>query len=52
MAEAFGVAASAVGIASLGIQIVNSVRQLLDLWTYIKEAPEFVRKLLEDLKLQ
>ena len=51
MAEVLGVVAGGMGIGSLANQIVGSVQQILDLWSSIKDAPENVQSLLEELNL-
>ena len=51
MAEVLGVIASCISIGSLAIQIVGSIQQLLDFWSAIKDAPENVQYLLQEIDL-
>ena len=51
MAEVLGVVASGISIGSLAIQLVDSVQQILDIWSSIKGAPENVQDLLEELRI-
>ena len=51
MADVLGVVASGVGIGSLAIQIASSVQQILDFWSSVKDAPEGIRRLLDELRL-
>lgn len=50
MAEAFGVAAGVVGLASLSIQLADSVQKLRNYYRIYDEAPENVRSLIETLE--
>ena len=49
MAEMFGAVASGVGIASFAVQIVDSGMKLNELWNAIKDAPEEIKWLKEDI---
>jgi hypothetical protein len=49
MAE-LGAVASAIGIASFGIQVADSVIKLKDFWERVKEAPEEIRFVLEEIE--
>lgn len=49
MAE-FSVAAGAVGVASLAIQIGQSIRQAVEFWDSIQEAPDEIHQLSTDLR--
>jgi hypothetical protein len=49
MAEMLCIVASGMGIASLAIQIGNSIMKLKDLWNAVKEAPEEVKYLIEEI---
>jgi hypothetical protein len=50
MAEMLGIAASGMGVASLAIQIGDSVMKLKDFWNAVKEAPEEVEYLIEEIE--
>lgn len=49
MAE-LGVAAGAIGTASLAIQIAQSPRQAVEFWDSVQDAPDDVRQLSTDLR--
>lgn len=49
MAE-LGLIASGMGIASLGLQIGESILKLKDFWGRVKDAPEDVRYLLDEME--
>jgi hypothetical protein len=49
MAE-LGIAASGVGIASLAIQVGNSIIKLKNFWDRVKEAPVEIRHIIEELE--
>ena len=51
MAEVIGVVASGISIGSLAIQIVSSIQQLLDFWSTVKDAPENVQALLQEINI-
>ena len=54
MAEIFGIAAGLVGLASLGLQLPNSISELRDIRHTYKDAPDEIAALittLEDLRL-
>lgn len=51
MAEVLGIIASGVSIASIAIQIVGSVQQVLDFWSSIRDAPTDIQDLLEEVQL-
>lgn len=51
MAEVLGIIASGVSIASIAIQIVGSVQQILDFWSSIRDAPTDIQDLLEEVQL-
>jgi len=50
MAEALGIAASGVGIASLAIQLGNSILKLKSFCDAVKNAPEEIRHLIEEIE--
>jgi hypothetical protein len=45
-----GIVASGIGVASLAIQIGDSVMKLKDFWNAVKEAPEEVNYLIEEIE--
>jgi hypothetical protein len=49
MAELVGVVASGISIGTLAVQIASSIVKLKDYWSQIKEAPEDIRLLLEEI---
>ncbi|TVY32214.1 hypothetical protein LSUB1_G008307 [Lachnellula subtilissima] len=49
MAE-LGVAASAISIASIAIQVGDSIIKLKDFWNHVKEAPEEIKWLMEEIE--
>ncbi|TGO53322.1 hypothetical protein BOTNAR_0298g00060 [Botryotinia narcissicola] len=49
MAE-IGIIASGMGIASLGLQLMDGVRKLKQFWDEVKEAPEDIQYALEELE--
>ncbi|KAF7901113.1 hypothetical protein EAF00_003334 [Botryotinia globosa] len=49
MAE-IGIIASGMGIASLGLQLMDGVRKLKEFWDEVKEAPEDIQYALEELE--
>ncbi|TVY26033.1 hypothetical protein LHYA1_G005479 [Lachnellula hyalina] len=49
MAE-LGVAASAISIASIAIQVGDSIIKLKDFWNHVKEAPEEIKWLIEEIE--
>lgn len=51
MAELFGLIASGVGITSLAIQISSSILQLKSFCDLIKDAPEEIRYLIEEMEV-
>lgn len=48
MAE-FGIIASGMGVASLGLQLMDGVRKLKQFWDEVKEAPKDIQHVLEEL---
>ena len=48
--EALGAAAGAIGIASFGIQILHSVKRLSEFCSSVKNVPEKLKELLEELE--
>ncbi|KAL9114818.1 MAG: hypothetical protein Q9187_007399, partial [Circinaria calcarea] len=50
MAEVVGVVASGISIATLAAQIANSVTKLKSYWDELKEAPEDIRLLIEEIE--
>jgi hypothetical protein len=50
MAERVGVIASGVCLGTLAVQIASSIAKLKDYWSQIKEAPEDVRMLVEEIE--
>lgn len=51
MAEAFGVAASAVGIISLALQLGDGILKLKSFWGAVKDAPEEILYILDELDI-
>ncbi|TVY13607.1 hypothetical protein LARI1_G008209 [Lachnellula arida] len=49
MAE-LGVAASAISVASIAIQVGDSIIKLKDFWNHVKEAPEEIKLLIEEIE--
>ncbi|TVY41704.1 hypothetical protein LOCC1_G005526 [Lachnellula occidentalis] len=49
MAE-LGVAASAISIVSIAIQVGDSIIKLKDFWNHVKEAPEEIKWLMEEIE--
>lgn len=49
--EGLSAAASGLAVASIAIQLADSVKKLHDFWDSIKDAPETVRVITNDLKL-
>jgi len=50
MAEVLGVLASGISVGTLAAQIVNSVTKLKSYWDEIKEAPEDIKLLIEEIE--
>ncbi|KAI9929498.1 hypothetical protein MW887_000971 [Aspergillus wentii] len=50
MAEALGVAASAISLLAVVEQIVHSINRLRDLHTFMKTAPDELQNLIEDIE--
>lgn len=51
MAEVIGVVSGAVTFAAVVVQLGNSITTLRDCWDQINDAPEDLRKLLQELEL-
>ena len=51
MAEAFGLAANIVGVASFSIQLADSILKLKEFVDKVKEAPETIRYLIVELEM-
>lgn len=51
MAEAFGAAASAIGVASFALQILNNVRDIHSFLASLVEAPDEIQRLVDKLAL-
>lgn len=51
MAEVFGVATSAIGIAGFAVQIAETALKLKHLWCFIKDAPEDIQAMIEEVEL-
>lgn len=51
MAEAFGVAAGAVGVISLGIQLAESLQKVKDFCSSVKNAPSHIAELIEEIEI-
>jgi hypothetical protein len=51
MAEAFGLAANTVGVASFSIQLADSILKLKEFVDKVKEAPETIRYLIVELEM-
>jgi len=49
MAEVLGVVASGLSVGSFAIQVVDSVQKLRNFWNSIKDAPDNIKALLEEL---
>ncbi|TVY91039.1 hypothetical protein LAWI1_G003473 [Lachnellula willkommii] len=49
MAE-LGVTASAISVASIAIQVGDSIIKLKDFWNHVKEAPEEIKWLIEEIE--
>ena len=49
MAEVLGVVASAISISTLAVQILDSVTKLKSYWDQVREAPEDIKLLLEEI---
>ncbi|KAL9036589.1 MAG: hypothetical protein Q9214_006064, partial [Letrouitia sp. 1 TL-2023] len=49
--EGLSATASGLAVASIAIQLADSVKKLHDFWNSIKDAPETVRVITNDLKL-
>ena len=50
MAEVLGAVASGISIGTLAAQVVNSVTKLKSYWDEIKEAPEDIQLLMEQIE--
>lgn len=50
MAEVLGIVASGISVGTLAAQIVNSVTKLKSYWNEIKEAPEDIKLLMEEIE--
>ncbi|KAI9715462.1 MAG: hypothetical protein M1812_005938 [Candelaria pacifica] len=50
MADPLTLAASAVGITSLAIQLLEKAKTIHELWTLVRDAPAELKRLLEDLE--
>jgi hypothetical protein len=48
---ALGVAASGIGIASLAIQVGDSILKLKSFWEAVKEAPEDIKHLIDEIEI-
>ena len=51
MAEAVGVVASGIGIASFAIQMVSNIQTIYDFWKSIEGAPEDIGNTIEELRV-
>ncbi len=51
MAEAFGIFASGISVASLAIQIVENLRNVINFCESIREAPADIQRILAELKI-
>lgn len=49
--EALGAGASVIAVASIALQLVESVRHLYEFWESIGDAPQSIRDITEDLKI-
>ena len=49
MAEALGVAASGIAVAQLSIQVGSTVSKLKQLWDQVKDVPEDIADLMEQI---
>jgi hypothetical protein len=51
MAEAFGIAAGAIGVVSLSIQIAESLQKVKEFYAAVKNAPPQVEELIEEIEI-
>lgn len=51
MAEAFGVAAGAIGVVSLSIQLAESLQKVKSFYAAVKDAPPQVEELIEEIEI-
>lgn len=51
MAEAFGVAAGAIGVVSLGIQLAESLQKVKSFCASVKNAPLHIAELIEEIEI-
>lgn len=50
MAEAFGLAASVLSVASLAIQLGDSLQKAYEFWESIEDGPDHIRRLSSELR--
>jgi hypothetical protein len=50
MAEAFGIAGSAISVASLLIQLAEKIERIRNFWVSIRDAPDFVLDISQSLE--
>lgn len=51
MAEVFGIFTGAISVASLAIQIFDSIQQLREFCSSVRDAPEAISNVLEELEI-
>lgn len=51
MAEAFGIAAGAIGVVSLSIQLAESLQKVKTFYASVKNAPPQVAELIEEFEI-
>lgn len=51
MAEAFGIAAGAIGVVSITIQLANSLQKVKDFCATVRNAPSQVAELIEEIEM-
>ena len=51
MAEVFGIAAGAIGVVSLSIQLAESLRKVKGFYAAVKNAPTQVEELIEEIEI-
>lgn len=49
--EAISAAASGIAVASIAIQLADSMKKLVDFWESVQDAPNNIRSVLDDLRL-
>lgn len=49
--DGLSAAASGIAVASIALRLADSVKQIYDFWTSVKEAPDDIRTITEDLRV-